>query len=65
MSQFTTDLANNSVGYLNWITPDGTSDGHDGTLQQMNVFMAEVAAPTVEFQLLPARRGRHPDYLVG
>jgi len=41
MSQFTTDLANQSFGYLNWITPDGTSDGHDGTLQQVDAFMAK------------------------
>ena len=26
---------------LNWITPDGTSDGHDGTLTQMDAFMAK------------------------
>lgn len=41
MSQFTTDLANHSFGYLNWITPDGTSDGHDGSLQQVDAFMAK------------------------
>lgn len=39
MNQFNTDLANGSVGYLNWITPDGTSDGHDGTLPQMDAFI--------------------------
>jgi len=41
MSQFTNDLANNTVGYMNWITPDGTSDGHDGTLTQLDDFMAK------------------------
>jgi acid phosphatase len=45
MSQFTTDLANQSVGYLNWITPDGTSDGHDGSLQQMDAFLQKWLAP--------------------
>ena len=45
MSQFTTDLANNSFGELNWITPDGTSDGHDGSLQQMDAFMAKYLTP--------------------
>lgn len=39
MSQFNTDLANGTVGNLNWITPDGTSDGHDGTLPQMDAFI--------------------------
>jgi hypothetical protein len=41
MSQFSTDLANKSFGYVNWITPDGTSDGHDGTLTQLDDFMAK------------------------
>lgn len=45
MSQFTTDLADGSVGYLNWITPDGTSDGHDGTLPQMDAFMSKWLTP--------------------
>jgi hypothetical protein len=45
MSQFTTDLADGSVGYLNWITPDGTSDGHDGSLQQMDGFMQKWLTP--------------------
>ena len=41
MSQFSTDLANKSFGYVNWITPDGTSDGHDGSLTQLDDFMAK------------------------
>ena len=45
VSQLTTDLANHSVGYLNWITPDGTSDGHDGTLPQMDAFMQKYLTP--------------------
>ncbi len=45
MSQFTSDLASGSIGYLNWITPDGTSDGHDGTLQQMDAFMQKYLTP--------------------
>lgn len=45
MSQLTTDLANKSFGYLNWITPDGTSDGHDGSLQQLDAFLAKWLPP--------------------
>jgi acid phosphatase len=45
VSQLTTDLANHSVGSFNWITPDGTSDGHDGTLPQLDAFMQKNLTP--------------------
>jgi len=45
MSQFTTDLKNGTVGQFNWLTPDGTSDGHDGTLQQMDAFLQKWLTP--------------------
>ncbi len=45
MNQFTSDLASGNVGYLNWMTPDGTSDGHDGTLPQEDAFMQKWLTP--------------------
>jgi acid phosphatase len=43
--QFTTDLDNRSFGNFNWITPDGSHDGHDGTPQQLDAFMQKWLTP--------------------
>ncbi len=45
MSQFAIDLASGSVGQFNWITPDGTNDGHDGTAQQLDAFLGKWLTP--------------------
>ncbi len=45
MSQFTSDLANQSFGYFNWISPDGTNNMHDGTPQQADAFMQKYLTP--------------------
>ncbi len=45
VSQLTADLAANAVGAFNWITPDGSDDGHDGTLQQLDAFLQTWVTP--------------------
>jgi hypothetical protein len=45
IQQFSTDLANHTVGDLNWLTPDGTSDGHDGSLEQLDTFAKNWLTP--------------------
>ncbi len=45
MSQFTADLASHSIGHLNWISPDGSNDGHDGTLSELDAFLQKWRAP--------------------
>jgi acid phosphatase len=45
MSQFSRDLANQSVGQFNWITPDGTSDGHDGSPEELDAFLQKWVPP--------------------
>lgn len=45
MSQFTTDLSNKAFGAFNWITPDGSNDGHEGTAKQLDDFLKNWVSP--------------------
>src|SRR5579871_2539431 len=45
VTQLTTDLASRSVGQFNWISPDGTNDGHDSGPPQQDAFMQQYLTP--------------------